>query len=117
MIDSNQINRMEGEESAIFSQDISDNLRQVLEESREVSGEDGEEVVSVKQGNKTYKFYRDYDREYSNWAMDVYDEHDEFVNSVDIREDADVEYLEKLFKRPTREEQMQIVKDKLQKLP
>jgi preprotein translocase subunit SecE len=99
----------------LFEQDISTSLRQALEESREVSYEEyGEKkVVSVKHGNKTYKFYRDFGREYSDWAMDIYDEKDEFVDSVDVREDADVEYLEKLFEKPTKEEQIQAIKDKL----
>jgi hypothetical protein len=97
------------------TQDISTSLRQALEENREVSYEEyGEKkVVIVKHGNKTYKFYHDIGREYSDWFMEVYDENDEFVNSVDVREDADVKYLENLFDKPTEEELIQTIRNKL----
>jgi putative heme degradation protein len=82
----------------LFKQDIRDNLRRVLEKNHEVSHEDygDKKVISVKHGNRTYKFYPD-SREHAEWAMDIYDENGEYIESVDIREDADVKYLEELF--------------------
>ncbi len=99
----------------LFEQDIPSGLRQALEENREVSYEEyGEKkVLSVKHGNNTYKFYPDYAREYANWAMDIYDENDQFVESVDVREDADTKYLEELFEKPTKEEQIRAIKENL----
>ena len=98
----------------LFEQDIPDSLRSVLEESREVSYEDyGEKkVVSVKHGGKTYKFYRD-NREHADWVMDISDEKDEWLGTTDVREKSDVEYLEKLFETPTKEERIQDIRDKM----
>lgn len=81
----------------LFQQDIPRGLRQALENEREVHDEAGEKVVTVRHGNKTYKFRRDFGREYADWAMDVIDEKEEFVGSIDIREVADVEFLDALF--------------------
>lgn len=81
-------------------QDFSDNLRRALEEGREVTYENyGErKIVRVKYAGKNFKFYQD-NREYADWVMDIEDEEGKMIDSVDVREDADVEYLEGLFKQ------------------
>jgi hypothetical protein len=89
---------------ALFSQDIPDSIRHDLLEHGEVSHEEhgDKKVVSVERGGKTYKFYRD-NREYADWAMDTVDENGNWVDTVDVREPADVEFLEQLFDKPSQE--------------
>ena len=97
----------------LFEKDIPDGLRRALEENREVSYEDfgDKKVVKVKFNGKTYKFYREL-REYAEWAMDIEDEKGMWLDTVDVREKADTDYLETLFETPTREEQIQKIKNK-----
>ena len=90
----------EGNESLPINENtISDNLRRILNENREVEYEEygDRKVVKAGYGGKTYKFYKDSGREYSEWAMDVMDDKGEFIKSVDIREEADIKYLENIF--------------------
>ena len=98
----------------LFEQDIPDGLRHTLEESREVSYEDygDKKVVSAKYNGKTYKFYRA-NNEYADWAMEIEDEKGEWLGTTDVREKSDVDYLEKLFETPTKDEQIQSIKDRI----
>ncbi|MFA6296115.1 MAG: hypothetical protein WC663_02080 [Patescibacteria group bacterium] len=98
----------------IFEQDIPDGLRQALDEHREVSYENyGEKkIVSVKIGNKVYKFYPD-NQEDADWVMVTEDKDGKYLDSIGIKEESDVEYLEKLFETPTKEEQIEEVKREL----
>lgn len=97
----------------LFKQDISEGLRAALEESRQVSYEEyGEKkVVSVQYSGKTYKFRRDPGGEYSDWLMTTENEKGEYLDSVGIREESDVKYLEELFETLTRQEQIGIILD------
>jgi hypothetical protein len=100
----------------LFEKDIPDSLRAALKEKREVSYEDqGEkQVVSVKHNGKTYKFYRE-SREYADWVMELDDEKGNYIDSVDIREKNDVDFLEELFSTPTKEEEIETIREKIRK--
>lgn len=100
----------------LFEKDIPDSLRAALKEKREVLYEDqGEkQVVSVKHNGKTYKFYRE-SREYADWVMELDDEKGNYIDSVGIREMSDVEFLEELFNTPTKEEEIETMREKIRK--
>jgi hypothetical protein len=82
-------------------QGISDSIRGALEEGRVISygdwGEGSKLVSVVGDDNKTYKFYKESDDGYYGWRMDIYSEDGHYENGVTISEDADQEYLEKMF--------------------
>ena len=80
-------------------QDLTESLRAALHDRRSVSYKDyGEKkVVSVEHGGNRYEFEQA-NNEYADWQVTMYDAKGEYVETVDVRETSDVEFLEKLFK-------------------
>ena len=80
----------------LFKQDITEDMRQLLRETKDVSY--GERMVaSVEKNGRTYSYSRA-NNEYADWQVEIYDENNKYITSVDVREPEDTEFLEELFK-------------------
>ena len=100
----------------LYEQDISDSLRQALQEHPQVSLEDNGQgkVISATVQGKTYSFKRNPDKEAdAPWFMTATDQSGTELYTTELEEEADEAFLEKLFNNPTEEEQIAAIRDNL----